>query len=471
MKRSSLFKWAILALIVVLVTGCGGAVPTEPKEVPTEVEEVVPTEETVEEAFDWRQAEGQTVRLLLSAHPWQAALEEKIPEFEELTGIKVEVNTLAEMTFWDRVTLGLSSEEPPFDLFMLSPNQTGYTGYQNNWIAALDDFIADPKLTNPDYDFTDIYPDTVDGFRFPDTSGKIYGIPIALEAYIIYYRTDLFEEQGIDVSKLETMDDWMAALDTIDKAYKDKGIAAVALRGQDPTMPDELLSAVYDYWGDRPFMPGRMFYFDENWEPRFTDPAIVKGFNTWAHLLTLGPPGVENFTWYEVLNSFAQGQSATIFFDATTFGGTINDPEQSKVVGKVGYSPLPKTDTGHGTTHWGWGFSMAEKSPAKVAAWLFMQWATSKDLDIHTGKATYGPVRASSWNKLSADFFSPEFVKAADESFKMSIPGYMYFNGAREVSDRIIDAVIRISTGDDSATVMEELNQQAKDIVEKEGLK
>ena len=73
MKRSSLFKWAILALIVVLVTGCGGAVPTEPKEVPTEVEEVVPTEETVEEAFDWRQAEGQTVRLLLSAHPWQAA--------------------------------------------------------------------------------------------------------------------------------------------------------------------------------------------------------------------------------------------------------------------------------------------------------------------------------------------------------------------------------------------------------------
>jgi multiple sugar transport system substrate-binding protein len=466
MKCTSLFKWVALALLVVLITACAGAATAQPTAEVTQAPEVAATEE----AFNWRQQEGKTVRLLLNAHPWQEALEKRIPEFEELTGIKVEVESMAETTFWDRVLLGLSSEEPPFDLFMLSPNQTGYTGYQNDWIAPLDDFISDPKLTNPDYNFEDIYPDTVDGFRFPDTSGKIYGIPIALETYIVFYRTDLFEEQGIDVSKLENIDDWMAALDKIDKAYRDKGTAAVAIRGQDPTMPDELLAAVYDYWGDRPFLPQRMFYFDENWNPQFTDPAVVKGFETWAHLLKLGPPGVENFTWYEVMNSFAQGQAATIWFDATTFGGTINDPEQSKVVGKVGYSPVPKTATGHGTTHWGWGFSMAEKSPVKDAAWLFMQWATSQDMDVYTAKSTYGPVRASSWNELAASFFSPEFVKAADASFKMSIPGYMYFDGSREVADRIIDAVMRLTAGEDSATVMNDLNQQALDIVTKEGL-
>ncbi|MCA9774439.1 MAG: sugar ABC transporter substrate-binding protein [Myxococcales bacterium] len=420
--------------------------------------------------FNWRQAEGQTVRVLLDSHPWQEALEKQIPEFEKMTGIKVEVSSLAESTFWDRLTLGLSSDDPPFDVFMLSPNQTGYTGYQNGWIAPLDDFINNPKLTNPDYDFADIYKDTVDGFRLPTATGKAYGIPISLETYMLFYRTDLFAEQGIDVSKLETVDDWLGALVKIDAAYKDKGIAAVAIRGQDPTMPDELLAAVNDYWGDRPFMAQRMFYFDENWNPRFTDPAVVKGFELWAKLLNYGPPGVENFTWYEVSNSFAQGRTATIWFDASVFAGMLNDPKQSAVVGKVGYAAVPRTETGHGTTHWGWGLAMTEKSPVKDAAWLFIQWATGKEMDLYTGKATFGPVRATSWKQLGTEF-PPEFTAAADESFKISVPGYMYFDGAREVADRIIDAVIRIKNGENAETVMGELNDQAKKIVEANHLK
>ena len=419
---------------------------------------------SAEEGFNWKQAEGQKLRVLLDSHPWQEAIETRIPEFEALTGIKVEVSSLAEATFWDRLTLGLSSGDPPFDVFMLSPNQTGYTGYQNGWIEPLDDYLADPKRTNPDYDFNDVYKYTVDGFRLPTTEGKAYGIPISLETYMLFYRTDLFADQKIDVPALKTVDDWLGALAKIDAAYKDKGIAAVAIRGQDPTMPDELLAAVDDYWGDRPFIPQRMFYFDENWTPRFTDPAVVKGFELWAKLLNFGPPGVENFTWYEVSNSFAQGRTATIWFDASVFAGILNDPKQSTVVGKVGYAAVPKTETGHGTTHWGWGLSMAAKSPAKDAAWLFIQWATSKESDLDTGKKTFGPVRASSWQALGGTF-PPEFTKAVDESFRISVPGYMYFDGAREVADRIIDAVMRLKAGEDSKVVMGELNDQAAKIV------
>ena len=353
---------------------------------------------------------------------------------------------------------------------MLSPNQTGYTGYQNGWIAPLDDFISDPKKTNPDYDFADVYKDTVDGFRLPSVEGKAYGIPISLETYMLFFRKDLFAEQNIDVAKLETVSDWMAALAKIDAAYKDKNIAAVSIRGQDPTMPDELLAAVYDYWGNRPFMAQRMFYFDKDWNPQFTDPAVVDGFKLWAKLLNYGPPGVENFTWYEMTNAFAQGRAATIWFDASVFAGLLNDPTQSTVVGKVGYAAVPKTPTGHGTTHWGWGLAMTAKSPAKDAAWLFIQWATSKDLDLYTGKSTFGPVRASTWAELGK-VFPPDFTAAADASFKMSIPGYMYFDGSREVADRIIDAVMRIKSGEDPEKVMGDLNEQALKIVEKNHLK
>jgi hypothetical protein len=47
----------------------------------------------------------------------------------------------------------------------------------------------------------------------------------------------------------------------------------------------------------------------------------------------------------------------------------------------------------------------------------------------------------------------------------------MYFDGAREIADRIIDAVIRLKGGEDAKTVMGELNDQATKIVEANHLK
>ena len=410
--------------------------------------------------------EGQIVRVLLNAHPWQEAIEPMISEFEEATGIKVEITTLGEDIYWDRVNLGLSSAEPPFDVFMLSPNMTGYNGYINGWIANLDDYVYQSE----EYDFDDIYPYIVDGFRFPDADGSIYGIPLTMETYIVFYRKDLFEEQGIDPASLETMDDWWAALDTIKEAYGDQGIAPAVIRGQDETMPDELLAAVYNYWGDRPYLAQRMFYFDENWDTQFTDDAVKAGFDTWARLLAMGPMGATSFTWYECVNQFASGNAATYWFDASLFAGTFEDPDQSVVAGKVGYTAPPKTETGNGTTHWAWGLGIAEASQVKDAAWQFIQWGTSKDINERTATATYGPVRASTWEAKSGEF-GEEYCAAVDEALNISAPGYMYFNGAAEVTDKIIDAVIRISQGEDLDEVMEWMDAEAQAIVEKEGLK
>jgi hypothetical protein len=121
------------------------------------------------------------------------------------------------------------------------------------------------------------------------------------------------------------MDDWWAALDKIQEAYGDQGIAPAVIRGQDETMPDELLAAVYNHWGDKPYMAQRMFYFDENWDTHFTDEAVKEGFADWAKLLSMGPIGATSFTWYECVNQFAAGNAATYWFDASLFAGTFED--------------------------------------------------------------------------------------------------------------------------------------------------
>jgi ABC-type glycerol-3-phosphate transport system substrate-binding protein len=69
-----------------------------------------------------------------------------------------------------------------------------------------------------------------------------------------------------------------------------------------------------------------------------------------------------------------------------------------------------------------------------------------------------------------SDTFGKEFTIAVDENLKVAVPGYMYFPGSGEIGDRIIDAVIRISQGEDADTVMKELNDQAEEIFKEQGL-
>jgi len=452
--------------ILTMLVGCGtGSTSKEQTSGTAQQTESAATKNESNESHS-----GQTVKVLLDAHPWQEAIEPMVESFTKDTGIKVEITVLGEDVYWDRVSLGLSSSNPPFDVFMLSPNMTGYTGYTNGWIAPLDDYLNDASKTPSDYNFSDIYPYIVDGFRFPDTSGKIYAIPLTMETYMLFYRKDIFQEQNIDVNNLKTINDWMDALDKIDAAYKGKGIAAAVIRGQDPTMPDELLAAVYNNWGNRDFLPQRMFYFDEEWNAQFTDPAVIEGFKTWAKLVSLGPTGSTNFTWYDCTQQFAQGKAATYWFDASVFGSIFEDPEQSQVVGKVGYLPVPPTATGNGTTHWAWGLGIAANSKVKDAAWQFVKWATSAETEMATAKSTYGPVRASTWEKMAGEF-GEEFSKAVDASLKMSAPGYFYFDGSSEINTLIIDTVIRMSQGEDAQALMEKLNNDAQNIVIEQGLK
>lgn len=418
--------------------------------------------------INWKQFEGQTVRVLTVSHPWQQRIEELLDDFTQKTGINVEITVLGEDVYWDRVLLGLSSSTPPFDVFMLSPNQTGFTGYQNGWLEDLDKYINDKTLTDVTYNFMDIYPYVSDGFRFPNNAGKLYGIPLTMEVYMLFYRKDILEELGVDVNSLETIDDWLGVLEEIDEKYPRNELAPAVIRGQDPTMPDELLAAVYNYWGDRPFLPQRMFYFDENWYPRFTDPAVKKGFDLWATLLNYGPVGSTSFTWYDCVQHFASGRAATYWFDASLFASIFEDPKQSAVVGEVGYLPVPPTETGHGTTHWAWGLAMSSKSQTKGASWLFMQWATNPEIEALTAPNTYGPVRASTWKSMQAA--DPEYAKAVDQSLRISTPGYMYFPGAREVADRIIDAVIKLTQGEDLDATMEWLNTVSEEVVRRNEL-
>ena len=63
--------------------------------------------------IDWQRYKGTTVNLFMSRHPWQEAIEPMLPEFEALTGIKVQANKLPEQQYLTKVVTALSANAFP----------------------------------------------------------------------------------------------------------------------------------------------------------------------------------------------------------------------------------------------------------------------------------------------------------------------------------------------------------------------
>ena len=68
------------------------------------------------------------------------------------------------------------------------------------------------------------------------------------------------------------------------------------------------------------------------------------------------PPAVRNWNWPDIADAFSQGTVAT-YIDAHSSAAVINNPEKSKVVGKIAYARWPKGPNGKRVTSiWNWGF-------------------------------------------------------------------------------------------------------------------
>jgi sorbitol/mannitol transport system substrate-binding protein len=73
-----------------------------------------------------------------------------------------------------------------------------------------------------------------------------------------------------------------------------------------------------------------------------------------------------------------QGNVA-MWYDATSVVTALEDPSQSKVVGKVGYVPAPVEKTAHSGWLYTWSLAIPKTTPHPDAAWQFMSWMTSKE--------------------------------------------------------------------------------------------
>ncbi|MDR0719635.1 MAG: extracellular solute-binding protein, partial [Treponema sp.] len=161
MKRS-LLSVVMLIAVMALILSCGSSKKTA-------------TEETT------------TITVLCEGHPSSTAYDQIKGEFEELTGIKVNLEIIPYEELPQKVLLGFSQKSTDYDIVM---NDSLYIqGYvANNYITPLDEFINNSAL-NQYWNAEELVPSY---FKAMQHDGKTYGFPIYGESTFLMYRKDLF---------------------------------------------------------------------------------------------------------------------------------------------------------------------------------------------------------------------------------------------------------------------------------------
>ena len=366
--------------------------------------------------INWRQAEGEAITVAVIPASYFENLIVITPQFEALTGIKVRYDKVPPGQIRQKAMLDLTSKTATYATSATDPMY--YPLYASNkWVDPLDGFIGDASLTDPNW-FR--YDDLLKAWRDADSvDGKPYGIPYDGEVTVQVYRKDLYDAKGLKPA--ETLEEYLKNAQAVhDPANRVWGAAMRGFAGAGQNM--YIYPSIFRSFGGDWFSGGRI---------RVNGPEAIAALDWYVDALSkYAPAAVRNWNWPDIADAFAQG-TLGVYVDAHSSAAVLNNPEKSKVIGKIGFARWPKGPTGKRVTSiWNWGFPVnAALSPrAKRATWLFISWAASAETQARTSWKFAGPAKRSGVNRSSlwrnADFIGlmkasgHNFVEAALESLE-----------------------------------------------------
>ena len=388
--------------------------------------------------------------------------EELVKEFTEETGIEVEIDALQYLALRDRQLLEMSKPRGDYDVVSWVVMWKGE--YVNKGLLTpLSQFFTDVSLVDPDYDINDIADaylqngGIVGGEKgyLPGKSGALYGVPFGAETSIMAYRKDIFEEQGITPPKT------YSEMREVMKKLKDAGVPAMTSRGATGHQ-------VTAGWLLH-LSPLGGSVFDADWNPVFNNEKGVEAAKVMREITQTGPTGIPAFGFGEAAAAFLQGDAA-MYLDTLKIASMSRDPALSKVDGKVGFALHPTGDDGTcGSETGGFALGIPANSQNKEAAFLFIQYLTSKQGDQRMVELGGDPIRLSTI-KNNVDKF-PEYQVVLDQlpcataDWRPLIPEWNELN-----LDVLGQALTKVITTDgDIQGIMDEAAAQAKAIMEREG--
>jgi len=389
-------------------------------------------------AIDWKQFAGQTINLAGAIHPWSNAITPLLPEFTRLTGINVVPDFQLETTYLSATPIRLARGSSTPDVFMWTTYGQGISG---GWLEPLNAYYSNKSLIDLGwYDESDLLKTAR---AFPLWSdGERYACPITSEAMTLFVNRDALAAKDLPVP--QTFDELLATAKAV-KTNEMSGIAMRAEAGGNSTPP--AMGFVFSYGGDM---------VKDN-KAAFARPEAIAAVEMYGQLLSqAGPVGVGSYEWYNVLDDFLQARTA-MAIDSSNFATDISNPAKSHVVKQAGFAAFPHL-AGRAPVPFmsHWQACINSKSRNKQAAFLFLQWATSKPTSLQTAAAGLATTRLSAW---SSEAFKNAFGRQAAEAALTNLQNadvdrakaILFHPQSRSILDVFMIGVNEVVSGEKSA--------------------
>ncbi|UDF12243.1 sugar ABC transporter substrate-binding protein [Antiquaquibacter oligotrophicus] len=324
-------------------------------------------------------ADVTELTLIAANSPWTKGLETLAVDYEEETGVKVNLEFYGNEQLNDTLKVKLNAQSSDFDIYAYQVQDVMREFSRNGWLADMTDYVS----SDPEWDWDDFQSSARDAVTL---DGVVYGVPVMTERHVMYYRSDLLEQAGIPVPT--TLDELAAAAAKLNNP--DNGFYGIAMRGAKVPLVTQFSSFLYSYGGD---------FQDEDGNATVDTPEAIEAYEFYGKLLKdYGPPGATNMGWPEASAIFAQGNAA-FYLDADSQAYTFLDPANSAVVDTVAYGSFPAGPAGsHPYSIVPQTVGINEFSKKKDAAWEFIKWVTNEENSKKLlSEATVPVARDSAW--------------------------------------------------------------------------
>ena len=412
---------------------------------------------------------GVTIRVIAEQQNPTLAMQKQIPNFEEITGIKVELEIGPMDNVVGKEILALESGTGAYDIISIPYQFLGQL-VENGYLQPLDPFLNRKDLNLEDFDKSDLISGMVSASG--EWKGVSYGIPSNSCIMIMFYRKDIFEnpeEKAAFKAKygyeLKVPVNWIQYRDLAEFFTRKPGDnlmgetlkhsfygTSIAGKRHD-AMTCEWLNYAWSFGGG---------IFDEKGNLVINNPKNVEALTYFKDLVEFCPPGVSNNTWDELTTQMQQGIVA-MEIQWNDCAPSIEDPETSKVVGKVGYALIPKREVP--VAHFGaWTYFIPVDAPNAEAAWLFLQWVNTYKVQKAIALEGGFPCLTSVYNDPELSEKLP-YWKASLDAYEISstrprIPEWNVMN-----TEMMLELSMVISGEQTSAQALSNLQKKYNDIL------
>lgn len=360
-------------------------------------------------------------------------------------GVKVvrEIGPHSSTEFHALVTQKLRNRDPNMDVFFMDviwPPEFAAAG----WALPLDDFFPPQEREK----FIEA-PILANSYR-----GRIYGVPVFMDAGMLYYRADLLSKHGFSAPR--TWPELVEQAKTILRRENDPHLTGFSAQfkqyeGLVCNMMEYILANGGALWDERE-LKGLVHRPEAKEAVRFVRDRIIR---------EISHRGVLAYQEPESLTLFVQGRA--IFHRNWPYAWDLaNDPGSSRVAGSVGIARLPSFPGGKSAaTLGGWQLGISRFSRRQELAWKFVRFMTGREMQqriaLFTGRA---PTRGDLYRDPEVLKKHPQLASQLDALMQAAprprTPVYIplsnilqrYFSSAIALPDSPIDRLAALASRD-----------------------